>query len=359
MSLLISALNKSAMNRPPMWLMRQAGRYLPEYRELRQKAGSFLDLCYNPPMAAEVTMQPIRRFDFDIAILFSDILVIPHALGIDLKFVTGEGPVLKKLPVEDGREALESAISQLQDNIINVEKHLSCVWETVRLVKEELNTMEGDKALMGFCGAPWTVALYCLDNKPSKASEVTRSVAYRYPDLFDKLLDILVESSFEYLSGQIKNGADAVQIFDSWASQIPDALFERALLKPTMKLCKKLKERHPETPIVLFPRGLSEGKLVQLANMAKGHFDGMSLDYTVDMQWAVDNLQDKICIQGNLDPAVMLTTPENVVKEATKVLEVATQKPGYIFNFGHGILPTVPIENVEALAQTVQKWENR
>tara|TARA_R110000868_G_scaffold218576_1_gene468969 strand:- start:113514 stop:114584 length:1071 start_codon:yes stop_codon:yes gene_type:complete len=356
MKLLIKSLNREQVNRPPMWLMRQAGRYLPEYKETRKQAGSFLNLCYNPDLATEVTLQPIRRFDFDVAILFADILVIPDALGVNVKFVEGEGPVLSKLPVDDGYETLEKSIKELENNIPNVKKHLSTIWKTVAQVRSKL---DDDKALMGFCGAPWTVALYLLDNKPSKASEVTRSVAYKYPDLFDKLMDILVESSAEYLCGQIENGADAVQIFDSWASQIPDALYERALKVPTLKLCKLIKAKHPNTPIVLFPRGLSESKLISLADMAKGHFEGMSLDYTVDMDWACEHLQDKVCIQGNLDPAVMLTTPENVRKEALKVLEKASKKPGYIFNFGHGILPTVPIENVEALAQTVQNWTNK
>ncbi|MFT7144739.1 MAG: uroporphyrinogen decarboxylase [Alphaproteobacteria bacterium] len=354
MNLLIKSLRREQVNRPPMWLMRQAGRYLPEYREIRKQAGSFLNLCYNPDLAAEVTLQPIKRFNFDVAILFADILVIPDALGIKVKFVEGEGPVLEKLPVNNGYEVLKKAINTLEENKPNIKKQLGTIWQTVSKVKKEL---DDDKALMGFCGAPWTVALYCLDNKPSKASEITRSVAYKYPDLFDKLMDILVESSAEYLCGQIENGADAVQVFDSWASQIPDSLYERALKQPTLKLCKLIKAKHPNTPIILFPRGLSESKLMDLAHMAPGHFEGMSLDYTVDMTWACENLQDKVCIQGNLDPAVMLTTPENVQKEAEKILKIATQKPGYIFNFGHGILPTVPIENVEALCETVQNWQ--
>lgn len=355
MKLLIESLNRKNVSRPPMWLMRQAGRYLPEYKETRKKAGSFLDLCYNSELAKEVTLQPIKRFNFDVAILFADILLIPDALGVNVKFVEGEGPVLEKLPVNEGYEVLEKAINELESNIPNVKKHLATIWETVFKVRKELDE---DKALMGFCGAPWTVALYLLDNKPSKASEVTRSIAYKYPDLFDKLIDILVCSSAEYLCGQIENGADAVQIFDSWASQIPDTLYERALKQPTLKLCKLVKEKYPETSIVLFPRGLSEKKLENLAEISDGYFEGISLDYTVDMEWACDKLQDKICIQGNLDPAVMLTTPENIKREATKILERASKKPGYIFNFGHGILPTVPIANVEALTETVQAWRN-
>ena len=351
--MLIKNLRKEHTSKVPMWLMRQAGRYLPEYREVRKKAGSFLDLCYNPELATEVTLQPIKRYNFDVAILFSDILVIPHALGMDLKFVTGEGPVLNKLDTSS-YESFEKDLSICESRIPNVENFLSPIFQTVSNVRDKL---DDEKALMGFCGAPWTVALYMLDNKPSKASDVTRSVAYQYPELFDKLMDILVESSFHYLSKQIENGADAVQIFDSWASQIPDALFERALLKPTFKLCQKLKDKHPQTPIVLFPRGLSETKLLRLVTEGEGLFDGLSLDYTVDMAWACEHLQDKICLQGNLDPVVMLTTPEKIITEARKILEITTQKPGYVFNFGHGILPSVPPENVAALAEFVQSWE--
>lgn len=353
MNLLIKNLKKEHTLKTPIWLMRQAGRYLPEYRELRKQAGSFLDLCYNPELASEVTLQPIRRYNFDVAILFSDILVIPHALGLDLNFVSGEGPVLKKLDISS-RESLQKDIQNLHKRIENVTSFLNPVFQTVKSVKSQLTY---EKSLMGFCGAPWTVALYMLDNKPSKASETTRSIAYLYPDLFDELMDILVESSFKYLSKQIENGADAVQIFDSWASQIPDTLFERALLRPTLKLCRKLKEKHPNTPIVLFPRGLSESKLLKVVEFGKGLFEGLSLDYTVDMSWASQNLQDHVCLQGNLDPAVMLTTPENIVKEAEKVLKIATQKQGYIFNFGHGILPQVPVENVAALVEYVQSYE--
>ncbi len=353
MNMLIKNLRREHTDQTPMWLMRQAGRYLPEYRELRKKAGSFLDLCYNPELATEVTLQPIRRYNFDVAILFSDILVIPHALGLDLKFVTGEGPVLQKLETQN-REAFSQSLADLENNIQNVRTFLNPVAQTVKGVKAELSA---EKALMGFCGAPWTVALYMLDNKPSKASDVTRTAAYTYPDLFDKLMDILVESSFEYLSSQIENGADAVQIFDSWASQIPDTLFEKALLRPTLKLCRLLKNKFPQTPIVLFPRGLSESKLLRLTDEGTGLFDGLSLDYTVDLQWACDNLQDKVCLQGNLDPVVMLSNPQKIKEEAEKVLKIATQKPGYIFNFGHGILPSVPVEHVAVLAETVQNWQ--
>lgn len=351
--MLIKNLNQEYTPHVPIWLMRQAGRYLPEYRELRKEAGSFLNLCYNPEQAAEVTLQPIRRFNFDAAILFSDILVIPNALGMDLKFVQGEGPVLTKLKTES-RLDLKNDIEALEEKLGEVLTFLNPIFNTVENVRQNLDQQ---KALIGFCGAPWTVALYMIDNMPSKSSETTRKIAYQYPDLFDKLMDILVESSFLYLSQQIEKGADVVQIFDSWASQIPDALFERALVKPTLLLCRKIKEKHPETPIIIFPRGLSEQKLLYLVKEGKGLFNGLSLDYTVNMPWACDKLQDDVCLQGNLDPVVMLTNPEKIIHETQKILEIASKKPGYIFNFGHGILPSVPVENVKALVEFVQNWE--
>lgn len=337
---------------PAMWLMRQAGRYLPEYRELRKEAGSFLDLCYNPLMAKEVTLQPIRRFGFDAAILFSDILVIPHSLGMDVQFVAGEGPLLDRLNVNNKAD-LEKRLNTLEAKVASAAAFLKPVCETVRLTRKEL---DNDKTLIGFCGAPWTVSLYMIDKHPSKSSEETRKLAFMYPELYQKLLNVLVDSSFEYLSAQVESGADVLQIFDSWASQVPDTLFEMAIEKPLLSLCAKLKEKHPDVPIILFPRGLSESKLIRLASQAKGLFEGMGLDYSVDMQWAVDYLSDKVVLQGNLDPTVMLSTPDQIEKETVKVLKVAAQaKGGYIFNFGHGIIKETPIAHVEKLVEVVRR----
>lgn len=335
----------------PCWLMRQAGRYLPEYRELRKEAGSFLDLCYNPEMAKEVTLQPIRRFGFDAAILFSDILVIPHALGMDVKFVAGEGPVLDRL--DPDAENFQSRLDELTGQIDNVTSFLAPVCETVSKTRAEL---EDDKTLIGFCGAPWTVGLYMIDKHPSKSSEITRKLAFSQPEKYQQLMDTLVESSFHYLSAQVEAGANVLQIFDSWASQVPDTLFEVAIEKPLLSLCEKLKAKHPNTPIILFPRGLNESKLVRLAKQAKGRFEGMGLDYSVDMQWAVDNLSEYVVLQGNLDPTVMLSNTDRIEAEVRKVKEAgAKAKGGYIFNFGHGIIKETPIEHVQKLVDTVRE----
>lgn len=337
-----------------MWLMRQAGRYLPEYRELRKEAGSFLDLCYNPEKAKEVTLQPLRRFGFDAAILFSDILVIPHALGMDVQFVAGEGPKLDRLNVDD-QNLLDQRLKSLEDKIMHTKEFLAPVCETVRLTKKELSNQQ---TLIGFCGAPWTVSLYMIDKHPSKSSEETRKLAFSHPEKYEKLLSILVESSFQYLSAQVEAGADVLQVFDSWASQVPDALFEMAIEKPLIALCQKLKDKHPEVPIILFPRGLSESKLIRLTSQAKGLFEGIGLDYSVDMQWAVDHLSDKVVLQGNLDPTAMLSNTDVIEKETLKVLNQAKQaKGGYIFNFGHGIIKETPIAHVEKLVEVVRNFE--
>lgn len=353
-SLLHKTFNKEKIDRPPMWLMRQAGRYLPEYREIRKSTSSFLDMCYTPEKAAEVTLQPLRRYNFDVAILFSDILVIPHALGMKVEFIAGTGPVLGR-PSEEELKIFSEKCQHYSNNAEHLDQILNPIYETVRRVKQELRE---DQALMGFCGAPWTVLLYMLDEKPSKGSDRTREIAYKTPELFDTLMESLVEASAHYLCSQIEAGADALQIFDSWALQVPHTLYDRAVKQPLYRLCEKVKEKHPNIPIILFPRGLSEQKLIDLVKDNQGCFDGLSIDYTVDPKWAADMLQDHIVVQGNLDPTVMLSTPEVIKEETEKLLTIMTQKPGYIFNFGHGILPHVPVEHVAVLAETVQSWKS-
>lgn len=340
------ALKQEQTERPPLWIMRQAGRYLPEYLETRKEAGSFLDLCYNSDLACEVTMQPIRRFNLDAAIMFSDILVIPHALGYDVQFVAGEGPVVEKLKTPEDVFNLREKIAD-QDNV------LSPMYKTLSKIREKLDT---SKSLIGFCGAPWTVGLYMLDDKPSKDSSRARTWAYKHPKAFLELMDVLAESSAAYLIKQIESGADVVQIFDSWAGSVPPDLFEAAVKQPLFKMCRIIKEKHPNTPIILFPRCVNMNKLEEMANEAKGLFDALGLDFTVDLEEAHKRLQGKVAIQGNLDPALLLTTPKKVENEAQKMLDIAAKMPGYIANLGHGITPQTPIENVEALVQTVQKY---
>ena len=351
---MLDNLNHKETSRPAVWVMRQAGRYLPEYRELRKNAGSFLDLCYSPELAKEVTLQPIRRFGMDGVILFSDILVIPQSLGLDLTFVAGEGPKLHLLKSPDD-------IAPLRDKIKDIDKTLSPIYETIRLVKKELSENNSNTSeLIGFCGAPWTVALYMVDNHPSKQNHISRSWYYEHPDKFLNLLDILVESSTHYLKKQVENGAEALQIFDSWAGSVPDEMFEDVILKPILKICKNIKAEYPNIPIIAFPKGLHERQLEEIVKQGKDLIDCIGLDYGVDLNWAVEKLQPHVCLQGNMDPAYLLTTPEIVRKKALEILEIGfgkNKKSGFVFNLGHGITPDTPIENMQALIDTVKGFQ--
>lgn len=348
----MKAIQKEDIHRPPFWLMRQAGRYLPEYRDIRKQAGSFLNLCYTPEYATEVTLQPIERYDFDAAILFSDILVIPDALGISVTFKEGVGPVLPHIP-EDSLSDYANKLKRISLQKDVLDQTLSPVYKTVENVR---CTLPKDKALIGFCGAPWTVLLYILEEKPSKGCERTRGLFYTHPEIVQTYTDALIEASVHYLSQQIESGANVIQIFDSWAVHVPATLFETFIQKPLYTLCKRLKKKYPHIPIILFPRGLNQEQLKRLVFERNSCFDVLSLDYTLDMTWAHNTLQDHICLQGNMDPAVLLSTPEKVKEEVLRLLSLMMQKPGYIFNLGHGILPQVPLKNVEILCHTIQNW---
>ncbi len=343
----LKALKKENLATPPVWMMRQAGRYLPEYRALRKEESHFLSFCLNAQKASEVTLQPLKRFDFDVAILFADILTIPHALKRKVEFKKGEGPVLELIQSSD-------EIKHMQDHVSNIPQTLSPVFETIKQTIPHLNNKT---ALFGFCGGPWTVASYMMDNHPSKDTLSFRKLAYNNPSHFKELLNVIVESSVLYLSEQIKAGADAIQIFDSWAGSVPHDLFDIAIKKPLFAICQKIKALHPHTPIILFPRGLQTKQYQKLVDESEGVFEGLSLDFQTDLAWACKNLQNKVCLQGNLDPAILLTTPKEVVKQTTKMLQIATEKPGYICNLGHGITPTTPIENVQAFVDTVKNWK--
>ena len=340
---LIEALQKKPLKTPPLWMMRQAGRYLPEYLKIRANYSNFLEFCYTPDIAAEVTLQPITRFGFDAAIIFSDILVIPDALGVNVTFVKGEGPVIA--PPEN--------IVDLKRNLPRIKTHLEPVTKAIQIVKEKAPLQT---TVIGFCGAPWTVATYMLDDKPSKDTLQTRRLAYENPKEFDDLIQTLATASVEYLSMQVEAGAEVLQIFDSWAGVVPPNLFTRAVQTPLLNICCDMKEKYPNVPIILFPRGVSQPNLEQLVQAGKGVFDGLSLDHTMNLAWACEKLQKDICLQGNLDPAILLTTPEKVKQEVTSMLTIGTQNPGYIVNLGHGITPHTPIENVEALVTTVRNW---
>ena len=327
-----------ALRPPPIWLMRQAGRYLPEYREVRAKAGSFLDLCYAPKLAAEVTLQPIRRYGFDAAILFADILLVPDALGQKVWFVEGEGPRL---------EPIRTAVDLARLNATATRTKFASVCETVARVRQDL---PNDTALIGFCGAPWTVATYMVGGQGSSDQAEARGWAYRDPETFQRLIDLLVEVSVDYLSGQVAAGADAVQIFDSWAGSLADDQFERWVVAPTRELVDRLKARHPNVPIIGFPRGAG----VQAPGyVAKTGVDGVGCDTAMPLTFIARELSGKAVVQGNLDPLLLVAGGPPMERRVAEILTALADKP-FIFNLGHGIVPQTPPENVATLVNLVR-----
>ncbi len=328
---LLRVLAGERLDPPPVWLMRQAGRYLSEYRAVRAQAGSFLDLCYNPELAAEVTLQPIRRFGFDGAILFSDILVVPHALGQNLWFAEGEGPRMEPRMAETPLEALEPAPERLEP-----------VLETVRKVKALLPP---EVTFLGFAGAPWTVATYMVEGRGSKDQASARSMAYQEPERFQQLIDAIVEQTISYLLGQIEAGVDVVQIFDSWAGTLSPAQFRQWVIAPTKRIVDAIREKHPGFPIIGFPKGAG-AKLVEYAE--KTGVSAVGLDETVDPVWANAALPKGLPVQGNLDPLALRAGGEALDSAVDAIREALDGRP-HIFNLGHGILPDVPVAHVERL----------
>lgn len=322
---------------PPVWIMRQAGRYLPEYREVRKKAGSFLDLCYTPELAAEVTLQPIRRFDFDAAILFSDILVIPDALGQDVRFEEGRGPVLGALNID----ALE---------MDRVRPHLAPVLETVRTVRAAL---DDEKALLGFCGAPWTVATYMVAGHGTPDQGPARKMALEDPERFGCLIDLLVEASADYLSAQLEAGADAVQIFDSWAGILDEDQFRRWAVDPVRRIIERVRAGHPDARFIAFAKGA--GARLGTYATASGA-DCVGVDWTVPPGLARSMVDERIAIQGNMDPMRLIVGGHALDEGVDHVLEGFSGRP-HIFNLGHGVTPDTPIANMERLVQRVRKAE--
>jgi uroporphyrinogen decarboxylase len=316
---------------PPIWLMRQAGRYLPEYRALRAEKGGFLELAYDSDCATEITLQPIRRFGFDGAILFSDILVIPHAMGQDLWFETGEGPRLAPPLVNHDFEKLVPA-----------PKRLNPVFETVRKVAAALPPAT---TFLGFAGSPWTVATYMVAGQGSKDQAEARRMAYGHPARFGELIERIITATVDYLSGQIAAGVDAVQLFDSWAGSLSPAQFEQWVIAPNAKIVAALKARHPDTPIIGFPKGAG-GKLAAYARETGVHAIGV--DETVDPVWAHENLPAGMPVQGNLDPLALIAGGAALERAVDRIRNAFADRP-HIFNLGHGILPDTPIEHVEKL----------
>ncbi len=321
---------------PPLWLMRQAGRYLPEYRALRAEKGGFLELCYDSACAAEVTLQPIRRFGFDGAILFSDILVVPHALGQDLWFETGEGPRLAPQLSQTSLETLEPR-----------SERLGPVIETVRQVKAALAP---ETTFLGFAGSPWTVATYMVAGAGSKDQGAARRLAYADPLRFQAIIDAIIAVTVDYLSAQIDAGVDAVQLFDSWAGSLSPSQFERWVIAPNAAIIAALRARHPDTPIIGFPKGAG-AKLVDYA--AGVDADAIGLDETVDPVWADAALPSGLPVQGNLDPLALITGGSTLDAAIDRILAAFPERP-HIFNLGHGILPDTPIDHVQRLVDRVR-----
>ena len=340
--LFLRALNGEKLSRPPFWLMRQAGRYLPEYRKLRSGSKNFLNFCYTPDLAVEVTLQPLRRYDFDAAILFSDILVIPDALGQNVEFCEGVGPVLE--PIRTSDELARLSIDGVHD-------HLAAVYETVSRLSKEIPE---ETTLIGFAGAPWTVATYMVEGKGSKDYPTARTWAYQDPEGFGKLIDLLVEATSAYLIKQIEHGAEVIQLFDTWAGVLSESQFHRWVIEPTTKIVKKIKQDHPDVPVIGFPRGA--GILYQ-DFVEKTGVNSVSLDNSVPVKWAAENLQPKCTIQGNLDNMALIAGGEMMEKEIHAILE-GFSGGSHIFNLGHGILPHTPLENVARLAEIIKAWKN-
>ena len=328
---LLSVLRGKRSENLPVWLMRQAGRYLPEYRALRAQKGGFLELVNDAEAAAEVTLQPIRRFGFDGAILFSDILVIPHALGQDLWFEEGEGPRLAPALVDHQLNALTKA-----------PERLSSIYETVRLVAAAL---PAETTFLGFAGSPWTVATYMVAGQGSKEQAQARRMAYNDPTAFQAIIDAIIDSTVEYLSGQIEAGVDAVQLFDSWSGSLSPAQFEQWVIAPTVVIVDRLRAKHPAVPIIGFPKGAG-GKLPAYAR--ETGVSAVGVDETVDPVWANASLPVGLPVQGNLDPLALIAGGDALITATDRIIHAFEDRP-HVFNLGHGILPDTPIAHVEAL----------
>jgi uroporphyrinogen decarboxylase len=338
---LIQALRGKSQKIAPAWMMRQAGRYLPEYREVRKGAGDFLNLCYTPSLAAEVTLQPIRRYQFDAAIIFSDILVIPDALGQNVAFKTGEGPVLEAIRDDEGLQNLDL------DGVI---RHLEPVFEALDRVAGEL---PDETALIGFCGAPWTVATYMVGGRGSADQKEARLWAYRDEEGFGRLIDLLVEASILYLCRQVDAGAEVLQIFDSWAGSLPPEEFYKWCQVPMQSLVKGVKAVHPDIPIIGFPKGCGE---LYKGYVEKTGIDGVSIDTSMPVSWARENLQGKVTVQGNLDPLAVVAGGEIMADAVRNILQTLDGGP-FIFNLGHGLIPETPPENVQTVLDIIRNHD--
>jgi uroporphyrinogen decarboxylase len=336
---ILRALAGETLKTPPIWVMRQAGRYLPEYRKLRAKAGDFLSLCYNSELAAEVTLQPIERFKLDAAIIFADILLIPQALGSELSFLEGDGPRLSRISNKNDILKLKPANS--------IHEHLAPIYNTVSLVAEQLSPKV---ALIGFAGAPWTVATYMIAGKGTKDQGPAHKFLKEDKDSFEMLINLLTEATILYLSKQIDAGAEVIKIFDSWAGSLKEEDFVKYAIEPVKKIITALNKLHPDVPIIAFPReaGL---KYIDFANETGANC--IAIDHSVDPEWAAKNLQIDSCIQGNLNPKHMVTGGKALLEETTKILDCFSNGP-HIFNLGHGITPDGKPENLQLMIDKIR-----
>lgn len=333
---LLQVLKGKALSSPPVWLMRQAGRYLPEYRALREEKGGFLALCYDPAAASEITLQPIRRFGFDGAILFSDILIVPHAMGQTLWFETGEGPRLAPTLLEADLASFTPDPSRLE-----------VIWETVRQVRAQL---PAGTTFLGFAGSPWTVSTYMVAGQGSKDHGAARRLAYGDPERFQTIVDAIVDTTVTYLDGQIQAGVDAVQLFDSWAGSLSPAQFQRWVIAPNAEIVRRIKALHPDTPIIGFPKGAG----AKLVDYAEGTgVDAIGVDETIDPFWAARSLPAGMPVQGNLDPLALIAGGETLDSAIDTIVAAFAGRP-HIFNLGHGILPDTPIAHVEHLLARIR-----
>ena len=337
--LILRALAGETLPTPPVWMMRQAGRYLPEYRATRAQAGDFLALCYNPELAAEVTLQPIRRYGFDAAILFADILLLPQALGAELWFETGEGPRLSSITTMAGVQALKPADA--------VHDHLAPIYQTLRILTREL---PAQTTLIGFAGAPWTVATYMIAGRGSKDQGAAHALKAADRATFSALIDVITEATVLYLSEQVKAGAEVVKLFDSWAGSLKGTDFTDFAVKPAARIISALKALHPGLPVIAFPREARQG---YVGFAAATGADCVAIDNSVTPEWAAANVQVSGCVQGNLAPEHMVTGGDALVRETRRVVNAFRGGP-HIFNLGHGITPDANPDNVTLMVETVR-----
>ncbi len=335
---LLQALRGEVITPPPIWLMRQAGRYLPEYLKLRSQAGTFLDLCYTPKLAVEVTLQPIRRFSLDGAIVFSDILVVPDALGQTVAFTKGKGPRLEPLRTAENLKRLKRD---------GMGAKLQPVYETIAQLRKMLAPQI---ALIGFAGAPWTLAAYMIEGGTSRDFSNAKRFAETEPESFAELLDLLVDAVSEHLICQVKAGADAVQIFDSWAGVLSPEAFVAYGLKPIQAIVRNLRAAIPQTPVIGFPRGIDT---LYKDYAEQSGVDGVSIDTDVSPEWAAAKLQTKVCVQGNLDPEALVEGGKRMRDDAVRILKALGSGP-FVFNLGHGVVPETPPEHVSELLEIIR-----